>query len=212
MSTVDLNRWLEAEADVFRGSTTINVPEGWIVINASLRDASPFHCVVRVSYETPNGSDEKELFLRRPAPVVFAVRLGDLGYEVLLVRQNRHGAGCAVLELPGGMGKKGESDRDIAARELFEEGGISVRPDQLEHIGTVHRDVARSQGLVAKIFFVEVDPDLPTAAPIAEPGEHITGTHWALWETLQKETAAKMIIEGVLMAAIGVVSVRGLLN
>lgn len=206
MSTVDLSRWLDLAP--FKGSSVLEVPSNWELTDASLRDNTPFYAVVTVVYDTPEGKDEKELVLRRPAPVVFATRTNGGRLEALLVSQTRHGAGTTVLELPGGMGKKGESFEQIAAREFSEEAGVVVDPSKLTLLGTVARDVARSPGLVAPVFHTDAT-GLPSSAPIVESGEHIAGSAWATRQQILDLTVRGEVIDAVLLSAMTLARAHG---
>jgi ADP-ribose pyrophosphatase len=55
--------------------------------------------------------------------------------EVLLIRQYRHAAGGALLEVPAGRLEPGEAPERCAARELEEEAG--QRAGRLERIGCI---------------------------------------------------------------------------
>ena len=55
--------------------------------------------------------------------------------HVLLVRQWRHPAGCALLEIPAGTLGAGEDPRDCAARELMEE--VGYRPHAIKLLSSI---------------------------------------------------------------------------
>lgn len=75
--------------------------------------------------------------------------------RVVLIEQYRHGTGEVSLEIPGGMVDEGESPRDAAARELFEETGYEAgevsllgrtRPNPAIQDNWIHTFVARGVG------------------------------------------------------------------
>jgi ADP-ribose diphosphatase len=85
------------------------------------------------------GADVREaMVLRAPDWVNVIARDGDGG--VLMVRQWRYGIGAPTLEIPGGMIDPGESDRDAAERELWEETGY--RAASWTRLGEVHPNPA----------------------------------------------------------------------
>jgi ADP-ribose pyrophosphatase len=65
--------------------------------------------------------DGKEVVVHGPAVAVIAV---DRDERVMLVRQERAGAGGRLLELPAGNVDDGEPPLDAARRELLEETGL----------------------------------------------------------------------------------------
>jgi 8-oxo-dGTP pyrophosphatase MutT (NUDIX family) len=65
------------------------------------------------------------------ATTAFVLAL-DAGGRTLLTRVDRHGRGW---EVPGGHLDPGESVLDAAVRELAEEAGLLVRPEQVEFVG-----------------------------------------------------------------------------
>ena len=60
--------------------------------------------------------------------------------EIVMVTQYRHGAGCVILETPGGMVDPGEAPTTAAARELLEETGY--RAESIESLGDVNPNPA----------------------------------------------------------------------
>jgi ADP-ribose diphosphatase len=90
-------------------------------------------------HEVEAGADVREaMVLRAPDWVNVIARDADGG--VLMVRQWRYGIGAPTLEIPGGMIDPGESDRDAAERELWEETGY--RAAAWTRLGEVHPNPA----------------------------------------------------------------------
>jgi ADP-ribose pyrophosphatase len=73
--------------------------------------------VVRLVIE----NDRWEIVEHAPAVVVLALRPGERGTEMLLVRQYRYGASQYTVEAPAGLIDPGESSEQAALRELSEE-------------------------------------------------------------------------------------------
>lgn len=65
--------------------------------------------------------------------------LCEAGGRVLLMRRAGTGFFDGLYSLPGGHVEPGESAREAATRELFEETGLRVAPEALEWLGVVHR-------------------------------------------------------------------------
>lgn len=63
----------------------------------------------------------------------------ELDGRLLLMRRAGTGFFDGLYSLPGGHVEAGESVRQTAARELFEETGLEVGESDLELIGAVHR-------------------------------------------------------------------------
>ncbi len=92
--------------------------------------------IVKLSLERvrlPNGAETELEVIHHPgAAAVLPFVSGD---EVLLVRQHRHCAGGAILEVPAGTLNKGESPEACARREIEEETGY--RAGRLEPMGWI---------------------------------------------------------------------------
>ena len=81
---------------------------------------------VRVDSVTLPGGRETSREVVEHAAAVAIVPIDDEG-NTLLVRQYRHPAGQALLEVPAGMVEDGESPDETAQRELQEETGFASR-------------------------------------------------------------------------------------
>jgi 8-oxo-dGTP diphosphatase len=105
----------------------------------------------------PNNIAVSDIILRRGNKVLFLLRK-NTGW--------RDGQYC----LPGGHVEDGESFKQSACRELLEEVGIKVTPDQLEHRITFHAKSDRGDGVRVGVFFEAINW---TGEPTnAEPDKH----------------------------------------
>jgi ADP-ribose pyrophosphatase len=92
--------------------------------------------LVRVTVDTvtlPNGEPARREVVHHGGAVA-AVPLDEAG-TVYLVRQWRHAAGRALLEIPAGTLGAGEDPEDCVRRELAEE--IGRVPERLDHLTTM---------------------------------------------------------------------------
>ena len=62
--------------------------------------------------------------------------------DVIFVQQFRHGTRELTLEVPGGIVDPGETPKESALRELFEESGYRPQPDGAVELGWVHPNPA----------------------------------------------------------------------
>lgn len=113
----------------------------------------------------PDGSEAKREVVEHPGAVAL-VALSDHG-EVLLVRQWRHAAGQALLEIPAGTLEPGEAPIDCAGRELIEETGF--RAGQIEPLTTFFT----TPGFTQEKMHVFVARDLEPAQAEADADEFI---------------------------------------
>jgi ADP-ribose pyrophosphatase len=81
----------------------------------------------------PNGKEAELEVIHHPGAAAVLPFLGQR--EVLLIRQHRHCAGGAVLEVPAGTLNPGETPEICARREVEEETGY--RPGRLEPLGWI---------------------------------------------------------------------------
>ena len=89
--------------------------------------------VSRERVRLPNGRELTLDILRHPGASAVVPFLSD--DEVLLIRQHRHAAGGAILEVPAGKIDPGDTPESCAARELEEEAGR--RAGRLEKLGQI---------------------------------------------------------------------------
>ena len=101
----------------------------WRVVSSEYRIDTKFLRLRADRVELPSGAVVEEYFVResRGFCVIFALTADD---DVLLVRQNKHGAAQIVTELPAGMIDADESPAACASRELAEETGYTGSPPE----------------------------------------------------------------------------------
>lgn len=97
---------------------------------------------------------------------VAAALIVDEGGRILLVRKR----GTSVFMQPGGKYEPGETAAETLSRELHEELGLRIAPDELEPLGDFRADAANEAGAVVEAAVLRAHPAGPLAvgAEIAE--------------------------------------------
>jgi 8-oxo-dGTP diphosphatase len=122
----------------------------------------------RLAYRTAYQLMKTYWKVRRPTTHGTLVALWNQG-EVLLVKNSYVG----YYSLPGGYLHSGEQSRDAAVRELKEEIGLAVRPDQLEPALDV------TQNWEGKIDRVEIwNLDTETRPPVHVDNREVIEAGW----------------------------------
>ena len=118
--------------------------------------------------------------------------------HILLVRQYRHGAGRALMEIPAGKLESGESPDCCARRELEEEAGF--RCDALRHLCSVYP----SPGICSELLHLyEAISPMPLQDPRPmDPDEDIT----LQWISLDE--AQDMLDHGAIMDAKTIIALQ----
>ncbi|MEU9405672.1 NUDIX hydrolase [Streptomyces sp. NPDC048281] len=94
--------------------------------------------------------------------------------RVLLIERGKppHKGGWA---LPGGHVKPGETSREAAARELFEETGAVVEPGQLQQIGAWDAPGRDSRGRYITVAYLAA---VPNGTPVAAGDDARVARWW----------------------------------
>jgi 8-oxo-dGTP diphosphatase len=91
----------------------------------------------------------------------------DAAGRALMVRKH----GTDAFMQPGGKIEPGESPLDCVRRELYEELGLDIAPEEFTWLGTFEEDAANEPGhrVLAEVFSLTIDAHDPVpAAEIAE--------------------------------------------
>jgi ADP-ribose pyrophosphatase len=117
-----------------------------------------FHLRVKSEIaELPDGRRVSLDVVRHPGAAAVVPFLSD--DEVLLIRQHRHAAGGAILEVPAGKLDDGEAPERCAARELEEEAGR--RAGRLEKLGWIYTTPGFTDEVIHLFAGYELEP-VPT--------------------------------------------------
>ncbi|WP_120004935.1 NUDIX hydrolase [Nesterenkonia muleiensis] len=127
---------------------------------------------------------------------VAAVIILDREHRVLTVRKQ----GTDRFMQPGGKPEPGESAQQTAVREVAEEIGLQLRPEQLVDMGTFRAAAANEQNtvVVCQNFMVEYDDAAQEILGALEPAAEIAELRWMPLESLQPaENLAPLLTEQV---------------
>ena len=123
----------------------------------------------------PSGRETQREVVVHPGAIALVPLLPD--GRVIFVRQWRHAAGQALLELPAGTREKGEEPATTAARELTEETGYTA--DRLVPLGAFFT----APGFCTEEIHCYLALGLTAGAAKPEEDEGITLEHLPLAET-----------------------------
>jgi ADP-ribose pyrophosphatase len=132
----------------------------------------------------PQGHETRRELVEH-APAVAVVPLAAEG-QVTLVRQWRHPAGQALLEIPAGVMERGEDPRECAERELQEE--IGMWPGSLEYLMTVYL----APGYSEEEIHLYVAEKLEPRSLEADDDENLEVVKMPLEEAIAKAASGEM--------------------
>lgn len=113
---------------------------------------------------------------------VAAVIILDAGQRVLTVRKE----GTEKFMQPGGKPEPGESPAQTAVREVSEEIGLQLPPEQLEDMGSFRAAAANEPDstVVCHNFLIRYDDAAETLLDTLEPAAEITELRWIPLDSL----------------------------
>ncbi|ADD67303.1 NUDIX hydrolase [Denitrovibrio acetiphilus DSM 12809] len=114
--------------------------------------------------------------------------------EYLMVEQYRPPVGCRVQEWAAGLIDKGETPKQAAVRELYEETGVKVTEDRLIDLGRIYSGVGMTDEEV-NLFALEIDNSTIIDVPDVKGAEitHELKTVWKKETELYTLKAAKAL-------------------
>ena len=124
-------------------------------------------------------------FIKRTRRVYLIIRDGD---QILMTR-NWLSDGC--LALPGGGMARSESPEEALVRELAEEIGVKINPQEIKHVVS---GVWRTHGLGFKydIYSTKTKPSIGHVRRF-----EITDVRWVKIEDLNKDNVAKEVLDAI---------------
>ncbi|WP_018866769.1 MULTISPECIES: NUDIX hydrolase [unclassified Thioalkalivibrio] len=127
---------------------------------------------------------------------------------VLLLEQTRPAQGATpTLEMPRGYGEPGETALQCALRELREETGFGLRPEDIQHLGYVRPNTAVLDSRVA--LFVARVPDAAEFRPDQGDGRPYRVVPL---DDLDAVVSGGVLEDGFTLSALAVARARGLLS
>lgn len=115
----------------------------------------------------------------------------------IFVKVKRPAHAMELLEAPRGYGNPGESSRECAVRELFEETGFKVEASQLEKLGVVRPNTAILKAKV-DIFLARVT----AVQKVARPDDEVTDLVYIPQNQIKQEIGAGNISDGFTLSAL----------
>lgn len=142
----------------------------WQVLSSQQVINTPYLRIRREEVKLPNGVILPDYYIIENRGWVGVVPVTEDG-RFLINKQYKHGIGLEVLEFPAGGIDEGEDDPLMTAhRELMEETGYSVEPDQIEFLAHM---LANPTGAVTRIWWYLARNVRKTGTQKLDPAEEI---------------------------------------
>lgn len=126
-------------------SSAESKPRPWRVERSeALTDCRVFRVRKDSSLDPRNGSAHDFYVIEAPDWINVIPITSD--ERVVMIEQYRHGTREMTLEIPGGMVDEGESPKETAAREMFEETGYKAQ--EIHALGSLHPNPAIQNNLL----------------------------------------------------------------
>jgi 8-oxo-dGTP pyrophosphatase MutT (NUDIX family) len=170
----------------------------WQVLSSKKVLHTPFLKVRCECVELPDGTVLPEYYIIENRGWVGIVPITEDGYFVIN-KQYRHGIGLEVLEFPaGGIDDDEDDPLQTAHRELMEETGYSVAPDQIELLAHM---LANPTNSAAHIWWYVARNVRKTGSQKLDPAEVIENILVTPQELLELLHSGRFLVQGQVAAA-----------
>jgi ADP-ribose diphosphatase len=170
----------------------------WQVLSSRKVLDTPFLKIRSERVELPDGTILPDYYIIENPGWVGIVPITEDGHFIIN-KQYKHGIGLEVLEFPAGGLDEGEDDPLRAAhRELMEETGYSVEPDQIELLTHM---VANPTSAVTRIWWYLARNVRKTGSQKIDPTEVIENILVTPQQLLELLHSGRFLVQGQIAAA-----------
>lgn len=170
----------------------------WEVLSSRKVLDTPFLKIRSERIELPDGTILPDYYIVENPGWVGIVPLTEDG-NFILNKQYKHGIGLEVLEFPaGGIDDYDDDPLQAAHRELMEETGYSVAPDQMEFLAHM---IANPTNAITRIWWYLARNVQKTGSQKIDPAEVIENILVTPHELLDLLHSGRFLVQGQIAAA-----------
>jgi len=170
----------------------------WQVLSSRKVLDTPFLKIRSERVELPDGTILPDYYIIENPGWVGIVPITEDGHFIIN-KQYKHGIGLEVLEFPaGGIDENEDDPLQAAHRELMEETGYSVEPDQIELLSHM---VANPTSAVTQIWWYLARNVRKTGSQKIDPAEVIENILVTPQQLLELLHSSRFLVQGQIAAA-----------